>query len=172
MPVVIDATPGGGNSNSYCTLAEANAYHETRLFAASWEEASADTRNRALVSATRLLDSHISWLGDPSAAGIQALQWPRSGMYDAFDKAIDEGEIPQVLKDATAEFARLLIESDRTAEVSSEGIGEIGLGPIQINFSDEGQTRKVIPSIIQEMLSPWIDKAQLQKTCAVKLVRS
>lgn len=172
MAVVIDATVGGENSNSYCTLAEADAYHESRLFTDTWDDAEDDTKNRALVMATRLLDSHVVWGGYAANSGVQALQWPRGGMYDAFDEAISKDEIPRTLKDATAEFARLLIDADLPADVSSQGIGSVGLGPIKVDFSSEGQQRKVIPEIVKEMVSLWIAEEAFASTSAVKLVRT
>ena len=172
MALTIIATPGAANSNSYCTLSEANTYHESRLHTDSWDDADDDTRNKALASATRLLDSHIAWNGYPTSIS-QGLQWPRSGLYDAFDELIGEAEIPQELKNATAEFARLLIDSDLTEDLSTEGIGGVGLGPIKVDFSQSGQKRKVIPDIIKEMLDLWIYDLPFEESgSTVNLVRT
>src|SRR5438046_7448880 len=116
MPIVVVATPGAADANSYCSLAEANTYHDSHPYASAWTgAASDDARNRALVTATRLLDEHIEWDGY-AASATQALGWPRSGMVDRNENAIDSSTIPQTLKNAVAEFARQIIAADRTAE--------------------------------------------------------
>ena len=172
MALVIKATSGAVDANSYCTLAESDAYHESRLHTDSWDDADDDTKNRALASATRLLDSHITWDGYP-ASEAQALQWPRTALYDSFDNLIDEATIPQVLKNATAEFALHLIDDDLVANVSSEGIEGVGLGPIKVDFSATGQKRNVIPDIVLEMLDLWIYDTPFRASgCSVRFVRS
>lgn len=81
MPVVIDATPGGANANSYLTLVAAQTIIDGFVLDAdvtAWTTATTDAKNRALFSATQRLDRE-RFLG-ARATDTQALQWPRTGV--------------------------------------------------------------------------------------------
>ncbi len=170
MAVVLDATPGGANANSYCTLEEADAYHETRLQTATWDGADDPTKTKALITATRLLDELVEWDG-ACYTTEQALCWPRIEMYDQREIYIPDDSIPSKLKEAVAEFARLLIEGDRTADTSTDGIKSIKVGDIAVDFKD-GESipaRKVMPDAVWQMVGRWGKK--VKATSSVKLVR-
>jgi hypothetical protein len=81
MAVVIDATVGGANANSYLTLADAQAIIDGFVEDADvqhWNTGNTDSRNRALFTATQRLDRE-RFLG-ARATDTQALQWPRTGV--------------------------------------------------------------------------------------------
>jgi hypothetical protein len=81
MAVVIVATPGAANANSYVTLAEATAIIDGFVEDADvqhWGSGNTDSRNRALFTATQRLDRE-RFLG-ARATDTQALQWPRTGV--------------------------------------------------------------------------------------------
>ena len=81
MAVVIVATPGAANANSYLTLAEAQAIIDGMIEDADvqhWGSGNTDSRNRALTTATQRLDRE-RFLG-ARATDTQSLQWPRTGV--------------------------------------------------------------------------------------------
>ena len=81
MAVVIVATPGAANANSYVTLAEATTIIDGFVEDADvqhWGSGNTDSRNRALFTATQRLDRE-RFLG-ARATDTQALQWPRTGV--------------------------------------------------------------------------------------------
>jgi hypothetical protein len=81
MAVVIVATPGAANANSYLTLADAQAIVDGFVEDADvqhWNTGNTDSRNRALFTATQRLDRE-RFLG-ARATDTQALQWPRTGV--------------------------------------------------------------------------------------------
>ena len=81
MAVVIDATVGGANANSYLTLADATTIIDGFVEDAdvtAWASATTDQKNRALFTATQRLDRE-RFLG-ARATDTQALQWPRTGV--------------------------------------------------------------------------------------------
>jgi hypothetical protein len=81
MAVVIDATVGGANANSYLTLADATAIIDGFVEnpdVQHWNSGNTDSRNRALFTATQRLDRE-RFLG-ARATDTQALQWPRTGV--------------------------------------------------------------------------------------------
>jgi hypothetical protein len=136
MPNIV-ATPGGATANSYCTLDEADAYHETRLFVGSWTGAGDDTKTAALLEAARRLDASFDWTGS-AATRAQVLCWPRIGMASRNAFPIDPTVIPQPIKDAQAEFARQLIARDRLADNDAQkfGITDFKAGPVGLTFKD------------------------------------
>lgn len=172
MSVTVIATVGDPTANSYLTLAEAQTYRDTQTVASpGWDSATTDQKNRALVTATRLLDENVEWKGYASSA-TQALQWPRTFMtrdralllwppgaqpFDYWNSFYeDPTQIPQRLKNATAELARQLLEADRQSDddLSRMQITGIDAGGVKINF--KGYTRsEVIPDTVFYMVRCW-----------------
>jgi hypothetical protein len=138
MPEII-VTPGGPTDNSYATLAEANAYHDTRpsSISAAWTAATQINREAALITATELLDGSLVWTGSP-ATTTQALGWPRTGMQTRNGVDIPDDELPAPLKRATAEFARQLLVGNRMADdtVARQGLTSLAAGPIKMTWKE------------------------------------
>ena len=134
MPSAIVVTPGNASANSYCSRAVADTYHTNRLHAATWTAADDGTKDAALLMATRVIDQQFAWAGVRSTPGSQRLEWPRDGLLnDEGDLALDSATIPDRLQDATAEFARLLIETDTTVAsgVAGGAISSLKAGSVQ-----------------------------------------
>ena len=151
MAVVIDATVGGVNSNSYITRNEADSYNEAHVSGASWAAQTDANKDIAIVMATRVLDAEIDWEGY-KAEEDQALRWPRNGTYDKDNWYIDNDVIPLDLKNAVSEFARLLLEEDRTAESDSKGLRSLSVGSIDLEF-DKHDESPVIADSVYAMIS-------------------
>jgi hypothetical protein len=151
MALTITATPGAANANSYATLVEANAYHEAHLYASAWNAADTTKRTAALVWAARLLDQEVLW-GGYATTEYQAMMWPRTNLYDRDGYAIDSDVIPKEVKDAQAELARKLIESDRTAESGTEGFSAISVSVISLTI-DAFDRIKVLPDSVMNIIS-------------------
>jgi hypothetical protein len=115
MAVTIDATTGGASSNSYATLATAETYMESRLNADLWDAATDDSKNRALVEATREID--VLTYDGKRATDTQALSWPR---YWAVDPDDPNGDyygvttLPTRVVTATCELAFQFIKAGTT----------------------------------------------------------
>lgn len=155
MALTLVATAGASNANSYATVAEGNTYHEAHLYASTWNPAIDAKKAQALVWATRLLDEHIDWDGE-KATTTQALRWPRTGMEDLDGIDVDDDVIPQKVKDATAELARLLIAADLTTEASESSIAKLKVGAIEIEYgSPEMAVSETIPDAVFFMLRQW-----------------
>ena len=138
MPSVLVVTPGGASANSYCSRAVADIYHADRLHAATWTNAADDTKDAALLMATRVIDQQFSWEGVRTNPGTQALEWPRDGLLnDEGDLSLSSATIPERLQDATAEFARLLIDSDTTVTSGTAGgaITSLKAGSVKIDYA-------------------------------------
>jgi len=171
MPTIV-ATPGAVNANSYETLAEAQAYFDTRLPLAGWDDA--DDQNVLLIMGTRVLDAiarplkvfvllqdsksyyrtRRQWTGAP-ATTTQKLAWPRTGMYDANGNAIASNVIPQDLKDALSELAGQLGASDRTLDndVIVQGLTSVRAGSVSLTFKEMIETH-VLPDAVWNLMPP------------------
>jgi hypothetical protein len=174
--VTIIATPGASNANSYITEVEADAYFDARLpLVPPWSDAADPTA--ALAMATRTLDAMAlpykylvkgtggsmsyyitrpAWTGTPATA-TQRLAWPRIGMFDGNGNPIPSNVIPEELKEATAEFAGQLVQSDTTLDnaVIVQGLKSVKAGSVALSFKDMIE-QHVIPDMVWNLMpSSW-----------------
>lgn len=145
-------TPGGADSNSYATLAEANEYHVARLHNADWTDATDIVKEAALIWAARTLDANMYWNGRRTTEE-QALDWPRYGVTDKDDYFIDDDIVPIEVKNAQSELAFLLIKEDRTvsADPSADNVSELKLGAgamISLKFREHSLQSALASSVI------------------------
>jgi hypothetical protein len=92
----------------------------------------------------------MNWMGSV-VSETQALRWPRYYVYDPDGVELESDAIPQFLKNATAEYARLLVAADRTAEPDTLSYKEIKLGSLGLKF-DKYDRRPVMPPSVYTML--------------------
>ena len=151
MALTLDATVGGASSNAYATVAEADSYHDARLHKSDWTSASTATKEAAIVWATEILDRAMEWEGW-AAEVTQKLRWPRTGTWDREGNSYLATELPEPLKNATAELARLLIASDRYADADTAGFKRLKVGDIELDI-DKADRIDEIPLSVREMLS-------------------
>lgn len=175
MALVLDATVGGANANSYETVVEAQTYMDGRIAVAEWDDA--DLQAALLVMATRQMDVMFAqspnrilmrpanqsayyltarqWTGAP-ASDTQALAWPRTGMKDRLGRDIPSNVIPIELKNAVAEFAAQLAKADRTLDndVIVQGLTSVKAGSVSLSFKDAIEAQ-VIPDAVLNMLPGW-----------------
>jgi hypothetical protein len=136
------STAGSETANSYATLAEANLYMETVRPADEtvWLQEAESTRERLLIMSSRLIDQHWQFIGLKKDTD-QALQFPRSNVPKdgrwSNDGTLDylaDDTIPQFLKDATGELARVLIETDTTGDPDGAGFKQIAMAGMAVTF--------------------------------------
>ena len=161
MPTLVaeDGT-GLATSNSYCTLDEADTYHEGRLHVSTWTSAGDDDKETALIWATRLLDELVVWDGLKYTED-QALLWPRDGCLDRGGYEILTSVVPQFVKDATAELARYLIGADRTAENDTRGFKYLRAGTLEMEISKYDRAG-VLPDSVWNIVRFCATKAAAQ----------
>jgi len=146
---------GGTEYDVYAAIADANSYLEAEVSAAAtkWRSASLtdnDTKARALVSATRLIDRQ-SWPGSKTDGDYQTLEWPRKGTGIT---GVDQDVIPQQIIDACILLAA---EINNGSKVTSESTTDsrtkrLKAGSVEKEFFREldGGTR--FPTAIEELL--------------------
>jgi hypothetical protein len=162
--MVVETGSGSSTANSYCSVNNADTYHEKRLHVSTWTAATDDNKEIALMWATRLVDEQVIWNG--VAVGTdQALMWPRNLLYDRNGFAILSTTIPTFLKEATAEFARYLIGEDRTTETNRDlmGFKKIKIDVLAMEV-DAYRAKEVMPPSVWTMIRPYCKKIGKHKT--------
>jgi len=124
MAVTVDASIGGASSNSYLTIADADAIADLRLGTLAWEGATVttDDKGRALIAATAYLDQ-LSWIG-AKASTSQALLWPRSDV-ECGDKVYGSAVIPSEVKAGTFDLANALLTTPTLLMPAPAGFNEL-----------------------------------------------
>jgi len=169
----IVTTLGSASANSYVTLAEANQFMDDRPPASStWSDATDDEKTQAILWATKLIDRLVDWDGQV-VDDVQALDWPRDGLVFPSGFNVPNDAIPTELKDATAEFARQLLEEDRAADsdIETKGVTSLRVGPISMNFK-RSVFAKVLPDAVVHLIpQEWYLEIRGRKRGVVELVR-
>ncbi len=152
VAIIIETGSGNASANSYTSAGAANTYHEKHLYSSVWTGASA-SHDQALMMATRLIDVEFTFEGE-KVSDTQALEFPRYNITDRSGFIIQAGTLPTALLDATAEFARLLIAADRTAETDDKGFSRIKAGPLDLDVAPWDR-KAVLPPTVAAMLAPF-----------------
>jgi len=144
------ATAKSTTANSYCTLAEADQYQDDRpAVSTTWADASENNKIRALLWATQLMESLFDWNGYASTT-TQALGWPRQGLLERIDVALDSDTVPQEVKDAQSEYARQLLVTNRAQDndLEAQSISSIKAGSVALVFDSSAAYNKVVPDAV------------------------
>ncbi len=170
---------GKVDANSYANAADGDTYFDGHLYATAWTAASTGNKEKALVFATRLIDSQFQFNGW-KAHDQQALQWPRERCQDpdkglpvtvlllASGSYVGSNVVPKPVVDATCELARELLIADRTAAPAGEGVASVHTGHTDAAGSgatgqsdnstivySKGDTRPIISHVAQAMLAKY-----------------
>jgi len=154
VAATINATIKDANANSYVTLTEANSYFETVPDSSTWTNKTDDQKNRALISATRWIDSFVFY-GDRCDDG-QALKFPRNN-YQVDGVELSCSTIPINIKYAQYELARALANDSEamTGNVGTDGnIEEVKLGDIQVKYNIQSQGTGSVNNVLDKY--PWL----------------
>lgn len=186
MNLILETGAGLADANAYADLVAFAAFADAHLYAAAYTAATDDNRKRALVMATRNVDSGMKWNGI-RATPVQALEWPRAyadrqpsllGPIDVVSTFYAAGlaqrywlptEIPKLLATAICDFALELLRIDRTAEVDEKGLKRLALGQgaVELEF-DKDDRRGLFPPNISRQLSIFGVPAGRSATIAVR----
>lgn len=125
--------------NSYVTLLEADEYFMTRIDSDAWSTAVPEDKNKAIVTATNMVDEEFTFIGSAVSAD-QLLAWPRKAITYFDSKlgnlvVIEEGSYPNQLKRAVFELTLHLLVNEDLLSVSEQTFERIKVGPIEIEDS-------------------------------------
>ncbi len=155
MALIIDATLGGANSNSYVTLDESNEYFEARLHVQVWTDSNDDDKNRALVMACRRL-GYEKYYGDRETAA-QKLAFPRVGL-GYLDGIFLDSTIPYQLSEAQMELALHMLSTDMSQKgVDTSNMKSVKVGSISVdyqidNFDNVSTSYDELPIFVSSLL--------------------
>lgn len=143
--MALDVTIGGANSDSYGTIAEADAYHAA-FGNADWDNHQDDIKEAALRRAEQYIDTTYAFIGAVASA-TQALQWPRTGVIvDGF--AVDSDVIPTAVKRAQFEAAYRALDQDLSADIEPGNVTEETVDVITVKYSEHSNNgQKKFPAI-------------------------
>lgn len=150
MTSTLVATAGSASADAYCTMVEAEAYISSLYYSSDWTGKSDTQKDQVIRQATRLLDC-LSWVG-VKAASSQALEWPRSDVYDRNGYEVASDAIPAFLRNATAEFALRLLAEDRAADAGAIVPERVKVGSLEV----EKLQRRVYPASVLDMVSAYL----------------
>jgi len=180
VAAVIDATVAGTASNSYATVADADAYNATYpqdVDGDLWAELDTDLKNRALIQSTRQFETAVRWYGAASTT-TQRLAFPRLGLiYPSTGQAVPSGIIPEELKWAVSEQARIIAQADRAAEntSASQGLKRLKAESVELEWidrppGDTGRLQTIAPSAWQ-YVAGWGAMSQAGQGGPIPLAR-
>lgn len=171
MAPTLVATAGSASANSYITRADASTYLDAQMGVATWDAAADATKDRALIAATRELDT-LPWIGDRTD-GTQALAWPRLYALDPdrpYDADSDElyfasTVVPTRVQHATARLALYFVTKgtdDLLAADADAGLVRKKVDVLEKEFA-VGQRQQGIAraSGVMDLLSPLLKGTQL-----------
>lgn len=148
--VVEDGT-GLPSATSYVSLAEADDYFAVDLnYAATWSAFTDTQKQDRLMWASRILDQKVRWKGTLFEEGV-GLRWPREGVFDRDDIAIDTDVVPPQVKAATCELTKYLEDNDPTTGGDVDFIKRAQVDVLEVEFQD-GTSQNSFPTILNAIL--------------------
>ena len=135
MAFVVETGQGSGDSNSYASVSDADAYFAERNVA-DWV-GSDDEKQAWLIRATDYIDARFGsrFIGQRKTQE-QALEWPRSGI-----DGIAEDVIPRGLQRACMEYAVRTKTSPLAPDIQMDesgmvrGVSSKSVGPLSVSYS-------------------------------------
>lgn len=144
MPEEFETTITVGE-NSYIDIEEADEYFSGRLHAESWGQADDETKENALLQATKTIDRQ-PLRGRKTETG-QALAFPR----------YPDTEVPEAVKEACCEEALAILESGNSQrrKLQQEGVQSFALGNMSETYV-AGAGRGLLSQEAKELLRLWL----------------
>jgi hypothetical protein len=127
MALVVEDGTGKSNADAYVDVDYVSTYAtDYSASPTTWTSAATSLQERAIREATLYLDQtyKMRWKGRKTDSE-NALDWPRSGVWDANDFLIENDVIPTQLKRACSELAIAVVSGDDLDPDISAGSGVV-----------------------------------------------
>jgi hypothetical protein len=149
-------TIGGTSFDIYSTLPLADDYMKARLGASAWDDAASLDRDKAIVSATRMIDRE-NWLGQKTVTS-QPLEFPRTGLTDKDGNSVLSTTVPAQVDEATYELALSLLADVTVQDKATTGTNtkRVKAGSVEVEFF-QPKAGTPFPTIPNELLLPFRD---------------
>jgi len=168
MAIVVEDGTGLSNADSYQSVADAGTYIGSYMTAANeaiWAALTTAEQELACRLATQYLDAVYGsvWRGYRTNE-VQALDWPRSDVYDSDGYAVDNDVLPTALLQAHAEIAFRsgngeTLLPDRSSPVGDLSKERVKVGPIEVetSFAGSASVGPKFYDVVDRLLDPIID---------------
>lgn len=157
VTIIVETGAGIADANSYVSIADITEWALTNPHDSTWASLIDANKNGYAAMACRILNEQMDWAGWQTDAD-QSLDLPRSGLTDKNGNSVDDDEIPDAVKNAQSELARLLAISDRTGDADTAGFKEIGVGSIKL-VVDSADRPPTLPEAVFNMVRAFGTKA-------------
>ncbi len=157
MSIIVEDGSVVAGANAYCSVADADAYHQARSGDdGDWLALDDDVKERDLIKATDYLlgEYRSSWKGT-RVSSAQLLDWPRWGVYPDEQFSLSNDVVPEEVKKACAELALRADTADLRADTSVP-VKEETVGPITIVYDNPGSYPSIRYAAIDRMLAPLL----------------
>lgn len=158
MALVVEDGSQKTDAESYSSVADADAYIARWHGNSVWEAADDPTKERALLKATRYIDSFrfVGQVTDPD----QALAWPRSWVGSVDGKIFESEEIPIEIKHATIEAAMRVVDGENlfvdhdggTISSESKSVGSLSVSTTYSRAKQPGKEFQEIEALLHRFL--------------------
>lgn len=136
--------------DTYITLDDAQAYFAQRLHADAWTAATDADREKALRTATTLLD--LNDFKGQRTARSQPLAWPRRYIVGP-DGCIEPADLlPAAIKSATCEMAIHVLRRDPAQ--ANPTVTRRAVGDLQVDYA--ASQPDLLPTLVRRLLSPYL----------------
>lgn len=143
MPFIVETGFGVENANAYCTVEFSNGYHASQVDGQNWADLDLLDKQIRIVTASQLIDNSFDFHGR-RISRFQGMEFPRWGLRDRDGLILPAAPLPNFLKCATAELARILGEradaggsatGSTSGQASAGAVEKIQVGPIALTLS-------------------------------------
>jgi DnaT-like ssDNA binding protein len=148
MAFVVETGVALPDANSYCSVEFADSFNRMQIDGQNWEYLDLTDKQIRLSTASRLIDGSFDFHGR-RISPFQPLEFPRYGLRNRDGFIIPAAPLPNFLKCATAELARILgerVDAGGSAtgvsapSTTSGGVEKIQVGPIALTLSSQSST--------------------------------
>lgn len=145
--MALDATIGGSSADTYGSIVEADAYWDARQ-ATDWGGDDATAKEYALRKAAAYLDGAYrgKWKGQ-RVNRDQSLAWPRAYAIDSDGYSFESDTIPQALKNAQFEAAKIILGGTELADTIDRAVKMEKIGSLAVEYSDGATVQAQYPQI-------------------------
>lgn len=155
--MAITATVGSATADAFCTVAEADTYHQydqVHTYAA-WSALTTAEKEAGIKMATRIIDAYR--FSGYRTTTTQALSWPRELVY-VDSVLVSNSVVPDEIKWATAEMANWLVAEDRFEAGAGHKLEEVKVGSIEARFRfTAGGVTYDMPDIVVHYLKRYVE---------------
>ncbi len=148
-------------TNCYASMEDATAYFADRIDTEAWDTATAPDKEKALITATKLIDDNYVFIGKV-AASEQTLSWPRMGVaYPDPQRGTWEQPGPTVVPSrvtrATLEQALHLLLNEKLLDSSNQTFEKIQIGSIKLEDSlSDFKAAPLMSPLISNIIGPLL----------------